>query len=695
MALVAKFRLVLGLFIALMLTVSTTDAFALNCQHVRALTGKYLKRHYAFSVFDDELSRRTLEQFIRSWDPGKVYFFEQDVKDLENKYAVKLDDMIRASDCAAIKGIVDLYTKRFQERQTIIVKLINDKHDFTVDESMDVDRKKIAFAKTSEEINERWRQRIKFQLLQLNQTLKDIKKSQDKLQKRYALAVKRHNETTMEQVYSVFLNAFSSSLDPHSEYMPAEQLEDFRINTRLSLEGIGAVLRGEDGFTTIQSMVPGGAAAKTGKIRVNDKIVAVAQGKEPPVDVIDMDLREVVKLIRGAGGTEVRLTLIREEAGKSSQFVVPVIREKVQLTDRVAKSKIVKVSVQEKDGTKAEKKIGVLSLPSFYVDFEGMSRRERNFRSSAMDTLQELKKLNDAKVDALVLDLRNNGGGSLEESIRIAGMFIDQGPVVQIRDSSEAIEVKNDPDKGSFYDGPMLVMINRQSASASEILAGAIQDYGRGILVGDSHTFGKGTVQSLEDIGPKMGATKVTISKFYRPLGSSTQLKGVDADIVFPSLVDELEIGEKHYDYALPWEQIKASNLKKLNQVTPYVAQLKTVSKARTDTDEGFKEIHEEIKKYRGSVEARSKVSLKEEVADAKDKNAKKKNNEDNMAGDEELKLEDDVHLQEALRIAGDYTQLLQKRPLGVVTLPEVKKKSTALAGSKGKAKEKKATDVK
>lgn len=676
----------------LILTVSTlvlslaaaTPAYAsLNCQAVRQLVGFYFKMHYQQHNFDDELSRRTLDNYLKAWDPGKVYFLKADVEALEKKYANKVDDLIADADCRPIEEVVRLYSQRFDERQKVINAQIAAKHDFTLDEYMPIDRKKMEYATTTEEIAERWRQRVKFQLLQLKGTLGDVEKAREKLQKRYLLAEKRHRELTSDDMYSIFLNAFSSSLDPHSEYMPPEQLEDFRITTKLSLEGIGAVLRSEDGFTTIQSLVPGGAANKTGKVKVNDKIIAVAQGEEAPVDVIDMDLREVVKLIRGARGTEVRLTLVREEENKSVQVVVPIIREQIQLKDRAAKSKIYNVNVSE-GTTPRQYKVGVIELPSFYMDFEGRQNREKGYRSSADDMLAEINKLKAANVDAMIVDLRSNGGGSLDASIDIAGMFFDAGPVVQIKDMRDSISVHKDEDSKTYYKGPLLVMINRQSASASEIFAGAIQDYNRGLIVGDTHTFGKGTVQNLNDIDEKLGAIKVTISKFYRPSGSSTQLKGVESDIVLPDVLDEYEIGEKFYDYALPWEKIKPADFKQSGGPlpAPSMQKLRTASAARIKTDPGFVKVSEAIAEYRKSEAERSRVSLKEEKPNKDDKKTKDKEKEKLAEADDEdaekLPLSEDFQLQETLRVAGDYLQILQKRELGPISLPELDKEIAA-----------------
>lgn len=677
------------------------DAFALNCQQVRQLVGVYFKMHFYHHDFDDELSRRTLDSFIKYWDPGKVYFLKADVKQLEEKYATKLDDMIMDSDCRAIEDVVKIYSKRFEERQKTINQMIDMKHDFSVDEYMVIDRKKLDYATTVEEIAERWRQRVKFQTLQLNTTLKDIAKTKEKLHKRYQLAVKSHNELTSDDMYTFFLNAFSSALDPHSEYYGPEALEDFRISTRLSLEGIGAVLRSEDGFTTIQSLVPGGPAANTGKVKVDDKIIAVAQGAEPPVDVIDMDLREVVKLIRGARSTEVRLTIVREDAGKNIQVIVPILRDQVQLKDRAAKSRIVPVTVN--DGPQPRTmKVGVIDLPSFYIDFEGRQNREKGYRSSSTDMANEVTKLKKENVDAIIVDLRSNGGGSLDESVDIAGLFFDKGPVVQTKDTRGSSNVLRDEDGKTLYAGPLVVMINRHSASASEIFAGAIQDYQRGLIVGDTHTFGKGTVQNLNDIDEKLGAIKVTISKFYRPSGSSTQLKGVESDIVVPDLLDQYEIGEKTYDYALPWEKIAASDYKAFGQASPEVVKtLRETSKTRVAADKNFEKVFTAIKEYKDGEESRSKVSLKEETVDpkkagkdakataAKDgKDAKKKSEVADEEDEEKLPLAEDVHLQETLRIAADYVQLLNKRPLAKVAIPDLDKVSVAEQGSATKKEE-------
>lgn len=662
-----------------------TPAMALNCAEVRQLTMLYFKMHYSYNSFDQELGQRTLDSFIKAWDPAKVYFFQSDVDEFKKKYNGSLHKMVNNADCSAIDDMMARYSQRFEERQKYIIKLIDDKHDFTVDEYLELDSKNTAYPKTVEEVNERWRKRVKFQLLTLKGSLENnLPKAKEKLKKRYDLALKRHNELTKDKVLGVFMNSFSMALDPHSSYMPADELEDFRIRTRLSLEGIGASLRSEDGFTIVASLVKGGAAEKSNALKIGDKIIAVAQNDGEAVDVIDMELSEVVKLIRGARGTTVKLTIMREESGGNTKKVVPITREKIQLVDQQASSRVIEVDVDGGKEGKRKMKIGVLTLPSFYIDFEGRHKQVKGYRSSSQDTKREIVKLQKEKIDALVMDLRNNGGGSLEESINMAGLFFDKGPVVQVKAQNGQTEAYYDRDGETFYDGPLVVMINRQSASASEIFAGAIQDYNRGIIVGDSHTFGKGTVQNLNDVAARLGAVKVTVNKFYRASGASTQLDGVASDIRLPSIVDELEIGEKFYDYALPFETIQNVKHQKFNFTKPYTSKLKNISDKRIATDAKFKDLLTEISDYKKNEKERQRVSLQEK----KNEKDKKKNKDiaDDLVEGEEAKFVDDAYLQETVRIATDYANLLKNKESGKIAIPEL------IAAEKAKATKDKKT---
>jgi carboxyl-terminal processing protease len=669
--------LTLGVFVVGSLS---STSFALDCKQVRLLTQYYNKVHFTFREFNDELSKRSLGLFVKALDPGKLYFLQNDIERFDAKYARTIDNSVLSANCEFIDDIFGTYSQRFAERQAGVDAAIAATHDFKLDEFLDVDHKTIPWAKTGEELTDRWRKRVKYQILGIRDTVADQKKIQEKMKKRMALVRKRQKGTSSDEVMGIFLNAFASALDPHSDYMGPDALEDFRINTRLSLEGIGAVLRSEDGFTTIQSIVPGGAAAKSGLVKKNDKIIAVAQGKAAPVDVVDMDLRDVVKLIRGPHDTLVILTVTRDLNGEKKQLVIPLKRQKVQLTDKAAKSQVKVVTVGS-GATAKQLKIGVITLPSFYMDFEGRKNEERNFKSSSADTLREIESVKKAGAEAIVVDLRNNGGGSLDEAVTISGLFIKSGPVVQIRNSEGRAQVLADKDPTVAWDGPLAVMINRQSASASEIFAGAIQDYNRGLIIGDSHTFGKGTVQTLDDINDKLGAIKVTISKFYRPSGSSTQLRGVESDIVIPDIVDQFEIGEKFYDFALPWEKILDSDFKKLSEIEPFVKKLNEASKARVLSDKDFKQVADDIKSYQEKIVERTRVSLK--AKSEREKAAEKEKLEARLGynkaddgelgdGNTDVALVDDFQLQEALRIAADYTILKAGGTLQEDTIPEV-----------------------
>lgn len=676
----------------------SSTSFALDCKQVRLLTNYYFKMHFTYSEFNDELSKRSLDLFIKAWDPGKLYLLQSDIDRFEKQYSTTIDDAVLAANCNFIDDIVSTYNQRFVERQKGIDEAIAKKHDFTVDEYMEVDQKKMPWAQTGDELADRWRKRVKFQIMGIRETLTDESKIRTKMEKRMSIVRKRHKETSSDEVMGIYLNAFASALDPHSDYMGPDELEDFRINTRLSLEGIGAVLRSDDGFTTIQSLVAGGAAAQSGQVKKGDKIIAVAQGDKPAVDVVDMDLKEVVKLIRGHHDTEVKLTITRDEKGKNTQRIVALKRQKVQLTDKAAKSQIKIVKVGE--GVTAKNiKVGVITLLSFYMDFEGRQNKEKNFKSSSADMLREIEAVKKAGAQVVVLDLRNNGGGSLDEAVTISGLVINSGPMVQIRGSNGTNTLLEDKDSGVAWAGPLAVMINRQSASASEIFAGAIQDYKRGLIIGDTHTFGKGTVQNLNDVSDKLGAIKVTISKFYRPSGSSTQLRGVESDIVIPDIFDELEIGERFYDYALPWEKINDSEFKKIAEVEPYVKKLAEASAARLKTDKSFMQVNEDIKQYKDKILDRTRFSLKEksEAEKALDKVKLEtrigfRQDADPESADEnaDVLLIDDFQLQEALRIGADYVALKAGEGLQVDTIPEVEAAENARI-LKNKAVKKKA----
>ena len=620
--------------------------FSLDCQQISQLTQVYFRVHYSAREFNDEISRRTLKNLINALDPGKLYFLQQDVDRLKGLYELRLDDMVRRGDCSVLNDVLQTYASRFERQQAVVAGLIHADYDFSIEEYFEIDRKKRAHASTQEELDERWRKQVKLQTLRLRKTRLDEAKVREKLEKRYELGRKYLAELDSTEVASIFLNAFSRALDPHSTYMPTEDLEDFRISTGLSLDGIGAVLRSEYGVTVVQSLVPGGPAEKGGELTVNDKIVAVAQGDGEFVDVVDQKLRDVVKHIRGKRGTMVRLSVVREEKDESIQKEVGIIRDKIELKDREAKGHRFPVEVIDADGSVDRFNVGLIQLPSFYIDFEARKRKETNFKSSSADVRRIIGDLGAEGIDALIVDLRYNSGGSLDESIAIAGLFFDSGPVVQVRNANGSKRVLADRDKLTYYDGPLIQLVNRQSASSSEILAGAIQDYGRGLIVGDSHTFGKGTVQKVEEIGGgKYGAVKVTISQFFRPSGSSTQLRGVESDIVLPNILDEYEIGEEFYDYVLPWNTIGSAAFDESGLADPYVRILREKSEERVSRDPDFRKRMEEIEEYRSKKEERTRISLAWEEEPAEP--AESGEAGDHLAGDEAADNERDASADE------------------------------------------------
>lgn len=655
-------------------------AQTLDCARAAKVVSVLLKSHFSIQTFDDELSQRMFDQYLKILDPGKVYFTAADFKELKDKYEKSFDDYIGKENCEPVSEIMKRFNRRFDETLPVIAKMIDMDHDFKVDEYMVVDRKEIDWAGTADEISDRWRKRIKYQVLQQRNAKEDIKKIREKLHKRFQLQAKRNNERTTSDMYGIFLDAAAVSLDPHSDYFTEDEIEEFRINNRLSLEGIGAVLGSEDGFTTIQSLVPGGAAARTGKLKEKDKIIAVAQGSGPMVNVFDMDLREVVRFIRGPRGSEVRLQIRREEESGVTNFEVPVIREQIQLEERAARSFVYDLKAKDREGKEKSYKVGLIDLPSFYFDFQGRQNKKTDFRSSSEDVKKQIESLKKRKVDAIAIDLRSNGGGALEESIKIAGFFIESGPVVQVKGLEGEPYVYSDEDPELLYDGPLIVMINRNSASASEIFAGAIKDYNRGLIVGDSHTFGKGTVQNVSEIPGLPGSIKITIQKFYRPLGASTQLEGVPSDIVLPSIFDELEIGEKYYDYALDFSRVGAAEVKDYKETGSLVEGIRKASEARVGKNPLFGEVKDAIDKYRAGKAERSRISLREGADKPEDEAGIDEDEEASSSRSKDAEVQridlinKDAYVQEAMMIAGDYVNALAKSPLPAsYRLPDVK----------------------
>ncbi len=643
------------LIIALILIFSCSKkSSGLKQSQMPGLIKEFLLKHVRYHNLNDKLSQRILNNYINNLDYGKYYFYKEDIENFL-LHKDKIDDYIASNQYKVIFEIFDKYKSRFGENMELFNELIKLKYDFNKDEKIIVDRDKVDYAKSREEMRERWRKNIKLQLLNYISTKMDIKKAKEKLKKKYKLLAKRISEIDRSKLFARFVNAYSTALDPHSNYLTKSEDQDFRISMELKLEGIGVRLRSEDGFVIVDSIIPGGATDKLPeaiKLKPSDKIVAVAQKDGEPEDVIDMDLRDVVKKIRGKKGTEVRLTIIRETGGnnKPRRMIVPIIREEIKLQDRDAESTLY---IFRKRGRKT--KIGYLKLPSFYLD-AGRSK------SSSGDVKEHIDSLIKKGAKIIILDLRGNPGGLLNEAREIAGLFIDNGPILQIKDGRSPPQIIYDNDEGIFYKGPIVILIDKFSASASEILAGAIKDYRRGLLLGPSNTFGKGTVQSYNPLPNGMGAIKVTTHIFFQPSGTSNQLNGIEPDIIIPSLSSIWEIGENKTKYPLKWEKIRSADFGQYNFVNSNIVSiLKQLSQKRIKQDPEFKKLIEKIEKYKNQIRNKS-ISLKEESDIEKQKKDELKKNYHRDKSKKLIDLKNDLFLKEAFNVTFDYLRLLNSR---------------------------------
>jgi len=617
------------------------------------LMKRYLSMHLKYQILNDKISQRILSNYINIYDYGKYYFYKSDI-DSFMVHKDKLDDYIIQSQYNLLFTIVETYKKRFNENMKIVDKLIEKKYTFKSNETMTTDRNKVGYAKNKSEMKDRWRKLIKLQLLNYTSSGKSQKDARKKLKKKYFLMKKRIEKMNQEQVYSNLMKAFSNAMDPHTSYLTQEEHEDFQIAMRLKLEGIGVRLSTEDGFVKVESIIPGGATDKLSekiKLKHNDKIVAVAQKNGEFIDVIDMDLRDVVKLIRGKKGTEVRLKILRYsgESNKPTRMIVPIVREEIKLKDSEAKSQI---HIQKSGGKTY--KIGYIVLKSFYSD------SNVNGKLASLDVKKQINLLMNKGAQAIVLDLRYNPGGGLTEAIKITGLFIDSGPVLQIKGNLKRLQVIDDNDAGQFYSGPLVVLINKMSASASEILAGAIKDYKRGIIIGPTNTFGKGTVQSYRPQRNEKGAIKVTTHIFYQPDGTSNQLHGIAPDIIVPSINSIWDIGEHKTKYPLQWKKIQRANFTKTNWVNDKILRkLKAQSKRRIYSNVKYQKLIKKIKKYRTQLRKKT-ISLKEESKFQKQqkKEIRKSIRENNK---KLINLKKDLLLKEAFLITKDYVNILRR----------------------------------
>jgi carboxyl-terminal processing protease len=567
--------------------------------------------HYSPRPLDDQLSQEIFKRTFDALDPERLFFLASDVEAFE-RYRTGFDDAIRSRNLRPVYEIFTLYRERVAERTAFARATLKSDLDFTVDQSYQLKRSEGPWETSVAALEAAWVQRVKNDVLRLKLAGREMDAIRDTLDKRYTTYESRVRELKSDDVFQTFVNAYAGAIDPHTAYMNARASENFNISMRLSLEGIGAVLQRDDEFTVIRSIVPGGPAAMSGQVKVGDRIVAVGQGREGPmVDVVGWRIDDVVELIRGPKDSYVRLDVLPAEAGLDGKHeLVTIARQKVKLEEQAAKKQIIEFP----DGD-ATRRIGIIALPTFYQDFEGRRRDEPDYRSASRDVARLLAELRTENVEGVLLDLRNNGGGSLPEAVELTGLFIDRGPVVQVRDSTGRLMIERDQKSGVAWDGPMAVMVNRQSASASEIFAAAIQDYGRGLVIGEP-TFGKGTVQNLIDLdrfggseGPGLGQLKLTVAQFFRVDGGSTQHKGVLPDVAFPITLDAEDYGESAYENALPWTEIEALTYNRLAEFKPLVPLLAARHGERAGKDPEFRWWAEDIAEYRAQRK-RTEVSL-------------------------------------------------------------------------------------
>ena len=570
--------------------------------------------HYNHQKIDDALSSETLDLYIESLDRSRLYFLASDISEFD-KFRYTLDDIVFSGDLEPVFLIFNTWKTRAEQRIEFATNRLDKEFDFTINENLTLDRSEADWAITSSELDELWRKKLKNEALSLKLADQEWSKIKEKLKKRYATRLKRINQYNSEDVFQLFINSLSETFDPHTSYFSPVSSENFNIDMSLSLQGIGAQLTTEDEYTKVVRIIPGGPADKSKQIWANDKIVGVAQGKDGQmVDVIGWRLDDVVQKIRGKKGSTVRLEIIpAESAAGSPPKELVLVRDKVVIEERAAKSDTV-----EFDHEGRNYKLGVITIPSFYIDLDAQRKGDRNYKSTTRDVRRLIKELQGAGVDGIVIDLRNNGGGSLQEAIELTGLFIKEGPVVQQKGRRGSKRVEYDPDPEIVYDGPFSVIVNRYSASASEIFSAAIQDYGRGIVLG-SQTFGKGTVQNLRPLNPyirfkdeKVGQIKITVEKFYRITGGSTQHRGVIPDINFPSIYNELDyLGEDKQDHALPWDEISPAMFQSDDRVSMHLSALSLNSKKRLAKNTEFQYLVENIDRYKKEQE-KNTISLNE-----------------------------------------------------------------------------------
>lgn len=690
-----------GLLLLALVTLLADQLSAMNPgdeQTAKLVCTMMQKFHISQKPIDDKVSEKLLERFLKTLDPQKLYFTQPDINEL-SKFKFELDDLLKAGNTQFAYDVWDMYLQRVNRQMEFAHKLIDSQHDFAVDESIEIDADKITHSANQDELNDRWRRRIKFELLNAkldNEELaakgkvagkntvpgagrpgaglepkeRVIVEPKERLHKRYRMLTKAAQETEDAEKLEIYLSSLTHCFDPHSSYMSPQSQEEFQIAIALSLDGIGAALRSEDGFTTVNEVVKGGAAAQDGRLKAGDRILAVGQETGELIDILEMKLSKVVRLIRGKRGTRVRLQVKKGDSGEVELYELG--RQKIELTNAEVKGEVI-----ETDGRLNGRKgrVGIVNIPSFYRDFQGFQDGVENAKSTARDVQAVLQKFQQqGNIDVVIVDLRTNGGGALSEAIDVSGLFIDQGPIVQVKEQNGRIKSHDDDIEGVAWNGPLVVICNKLSASASEIFAGAIKDYQRGIVVGDETTHGKGTVQNVMPvttgffgIGNKQdrGALKLTIQQFYRVNGDSTQNLGVRSDIVLPSLLDKMDLGEASLENALAFDRIPPADHATTQSVNGnIITQLGDRSKRRVAADPKMQEIQKDVERYllrknRKSISLNESVLRAERTQDKREQAEADKEDPTNRGGDAPI-YPDDAYNNEVLQISLDYATVLK-----------------------------------
>jgi carboxyl-terminal processing protease len=627
--------------ILLTAAIAAPPATAASRETIAMSVGRLLEEgHYTRQKLNEDVSKKFLQTYLEMLDFSHLFFTQKDIDDLNAKYASSMAGDVLLGNLKPAFDIYALYTKRMDDRVAKIKELLKQPIDFKSNATVELSRQKSSWPKDEAEADQLWRGRIANELLQEHLSEHPIEPAPQLVSRRYDRLARNVHEEDKDEQMKLFLDALAQAYDPHSEYLSKADMKNFSINMGLSLVGIGAMLRSEDGYAKIESLVPGGPAQSDGRLKVGDRISAVAQGPADYVDVREMRLDKVVEMIRGKKGTHVRLLVIPSDATDPSRRKnVELVRDEIKLKDQEARADI----IIRKDENGDPIKLGWLTLPSFYADMD------KHQKSTTRDVLALLKRLKKENIAGLVIDLRRNGGGSLEEALSLTGLFLKSGPIVQTKDYNGSIRVSANPDPGIAYSGPMVVLTSRQSASASEIFAAALQDYGRAVVVGDKNTFGKGTVQTILPIGrfasllgshsDEDGALKLTIQKFYRVAGGSTQLHGVASDIVLPSLSDLPEFGEGALKNALAYDEVsKARYTKWSDSHSLFIDQLRRRSEERVKGDPEFHYVMEDIDRLRHKLDE-NRISLNEDVRKKElqdDKLRKETRSKDRLARNQE-----------------------------------------------------------